>query len=1007
MKAERKSRGQFYRRGLVVWSLVVFCACLAAQAGPQWRIIPVEVDGEKNTAVAGFALGSDGTPWVALSQPQGAICYWQDGQWHKIAGEFFVDPYRTQLQVAPTGRVYLSQMGPRGFARGQTPLNPHSAVVYLLADRHAEQVTEYYYDTAGMPPQLYFDSKGRIWNWGQMFLAKFENGQWERVEASLGQNTQVIEDVAGNVYFFGKALSYCRDGKIIADAKPLPFPWEKRPGWEQQPVKGYLWGADKALFFSGMGTPGAIVFDLNTLTVSDVLHSAPLPMDALRGVSVRRPRGGPDAGTPLLLRSSLYDAFRDTEGNLWVLATNQNVRAYHYIKISAADNRVEDKPETAAIDWGSSMDSRRKPVLCARHGTIYIGGVLDGVYIYRNGVLTHTDWQQGLALNETNWIGEHPDGTIWFASLRTGIAVYDPQATPGTGPTSPFQTTWEEYPLVGDLMAEGPDGGLWCFLKSQTSKVSHWDGRTWEHVELGLGGAEVLGLWVDDLRRLLVLAISGRESAACRLANGHVDWFPDFKEMVLDSVRSGARRFQGNGNQPTRGPLVVSEQEIWCTDARIGRLMRYNGQTWNEVTADLYRSALFRHKDNQVLLGLTGADRRFQALDRGQLVEFADEHTRKQEYLLGESGLQPFDEQVYQQRKGELFLAREVERTLYVFESLEDFQVFTKANIPPRTANLGRDLNRLWLAVGGFWSHNGNLPQIRRYYKGLVLDVDLSLTPVVKDLWGGNIGLVEDAAGDLWIRRHDRLYHVKRPRLDTQITAPQSAECGSPTLRVEFTGTANGSRDETLTYAWRLDGGPWSKPSDQKYADLEFVQAGAHEFEVTAIGSMGNLDTTPAVLKLNATIPTPEVRIVSAPKEVVTDLDVAIGYEVVKRAPSSKLSFQWRVDGGPWRDTREMVVRPTGLQDGEHLFEVRAVENDKYVQTPPASVRFTLKIDYEKAIQAAIKELGTSDYERRKAAVNRLAALGPRSIPYLKKELAGADEDKRWWIQAALTQIEK
>jgi len=1003
MATKRIRRGRFHCPGLTVLSLVLFCLHLHAQAGPQWRLIPVEVDGEKNTIVADFAIGADGIPWAALSQPRGTLCYWQEGQWHKIPGEFSFEPYQIQFHVSPAGRVYLGQIAPEGSARGRMPSKPHFGALYLLDDKRAEYTTEYYYDMAHFPPPLFFDSKGRIWNWGEMSLARFENGQWERVEASLGPYTQAIEDVSGNVYFFGKALSYCRDGQITANARPLSFPWE------QPSVKGYLWGRDKAFFFSGSNM-GAVVIDLNTLTPSDILHSEPLPPNVLREAMGRRQRGrvGPRANMPsdipLLARSSLYDAFRDRQGDVWVLAWNQSTPGYHYIKIRAPDNEIEERLETGAIDWGAGMGGDRKPVLCARDGTIYFGGIRSGEYIYRDGVLTRMDWRQGLAINETHWVYEHPDGTIWFASRRMGVAVYDPRGVPGTGPTSPFQISWEEYPLATAPMLKDFEGRLWCYLKDHPGKISRWDGRTWEHVGLGSGPIEELhGLWIDNLQRLLAWGFIEYKPVWFRLANGRTDQFADFKEMVLDSVRTGSREFKSGARQ-SLGPLVIGDREIWCMDSSIWRLMRYDGQAWHEVKANPSRTSLLRHKDGQVLIATDG---KFETLDRGQVVEFTDEHTRKREYLLGESGLQPFDEQVYEERKAELFPARQVERTLYVFERLNDFQALTEDNIPAGATKLGEYLDHIWLAPGGFWAHNDNLLEIRRYYKGLLLPVDLTLTPVAGDLYGGGCDILEDSAGDLWIRRHNTLFRAKRPQLETQITAPQDTQCNSPTVRVSFTGTTAGGESEPLLYAWRLDGGPWAKVSEQNYADLEFVQSGVHEFEVTAIGSMGNLDTTPAVLKLDVTLPIPEVRIVSAPRDVVTDLDVAIGYEVVKRAQGSKLSFQWRIDGGPWHDTQETTVRPSGLEDGEHLFEVRAVENNKYVQTPPASARFTLKVDYEKAILAAIEGLRSPDYGQREAAARRLVSLGRRSVPYLKKALGSANDDTRWWIQAVLDEIEK
>jgi len=379
---------------------------------------------------------------------------------------------------------------------------------------------------------VFFDSKGRIWNWGEMFLAKFENGQWERVEASLGPYTQVIEDAAGNVYFFGKALSYWRDGQTTANAKLLSFPWE-RPY-----LRACLWGADKAFLFSS-GDMGGVVIDLNTLNVSDVLHSEPVPRDVLWRAMGRRQRGGvgPRADVPsdipLLARSSLYDAFRDRQGDVWVLALVSGTPGWRYIRVRAADNGLEERPETAAIDWGAGMDGRHKPVLCARDGAIYFGGLRSGEYLWRDGVLTRVDWKQGLAINQTQWVYEHPNGTIWFASRRMGVAVYDPRGVPGTGPTSPFQTSWEEYPLAAGATARDFEGRLWCCLKDHPGKASRWDGQTWTHVDLGSGPIQELrGLWIDDLQRLLVWGFIEDKSVWFRLANGRTDRFPDFKDMV-------------------------------------------------------------------------------------------------------------------------------------------------------------------------------------------------------------------------------------------------------------------------------------------------------------------------------------------------------------------------------------------------------------------------------------------------------------------------------------------
>ncbi len=1000
MKSERGSGEWTGDIPAMVLILVLALPWARAGASDQWRLIPVEVDGVKDTLVADFALGVDGTPWVALARPQRTICYWDGSQWRGLAGDFSVNPYSRQLHVSPAGRVYLDQTEPAGDRAGRTPPKPNHGALYLLTEGRAEYVTDYYYDSPNYSHLLFFDSKGRIWNWGESFFAKFEDGQWERVETAAGPWAQIIEDAAGNVYCFGKTLSYYRDGRFTTNT-PLPFsPWERH-----MPFKGYLWGRDKALFFTP-NRHGVVVVDLNSLKVSDVLHSEPLSEGAMRDLygRSRRRTESPLQNLPPLVRSSLYDAFRDGQGNLWVLGHSPNGPNYLYFKVSAADNSVEEKPETMGIDWGSGMNSRPKPVLCAKDGAMYLGTNGNGVYLYRDGALTHVDWKQGLAINGTDWVCEHPDGTVWFASRRMGVAVYDPRGVPGTGLASPFQKSWEEYLLAAPALVRDFEGCLWCCLKDEPGKVSRWNGRDWEHFDLGITEARPQVLLVDNLQRFHVLAATERERVACRLTDDLIDRFTDFKDMLVDSVRTGAREFRSSGFRPSLNPLVLDDRKIWYADPWVSRLMRYDGTSWHEIRIEPFRTNIFRYKGDQILIGTEGG---FMTLDRGQLVAFTDEYTRSQQYLLGESGLQPFDEDLHRSRRSDFFPARQVDRTIYLFEDLRDFRAFTKENIPPGAIRLAAFLDRIWLAAGGFWAHSDNLSQLERYYRGLRLMVDLGVTPIATDFSAGRTDVYEDGNGDLWLRRYDALFRVKRPRLETRITAPRTAKCTSPTLRVSFAGTCDDPNEGPLAYAWRLDGGPWSQPAEQGYADLEFTQSGPHEFEVLAIGSMGNLDTTPAVLKLAVTLPIPEVRIVSAPRGLVTDLDLAVAYKVVKQATASKVTFQWRLDGGPWQDTQETTIRPPAFEDGEHVLEIRAVADGKYVQAPPESVKFTVKVDYEKAIAAAIEQLSSKDYKQREPAVRRLASLGERCIPYLREALRSADEDTRWWLQAVLEEIER
>jgi hypothetical protein len=431
--------------------------------------------------------------------------------------------------------------------------------------------------------------------------------------------------------------------------------------------------------------------------------------------------------------------------------------------------------------------------------------------------------------------------------------------------------------------------------------------------------------------------------------------------------------------------------------------MRYFGGSWHQIRTNAPRQRILRHEDDQVLVGLKEG---FLTLDRGRLVEYTNEWTREQAFLLGESGFRPFDEAFYQAHQADFFPARKTRDAVYVFRDHRGLEAFREDDLPPGTARFSKYFDRLWLAEGGYWAHCDNRSELQRYYEGLLLTVDLSVTPVATGFYAFGCDVHEDANDDLWLRRQSTLFRVRSPKLDTRIVTPQPDASTSARLCMEFTGTAARPIAEPLRYAWRLDDGPWSEPSEQTTARLEFTEPGTHTFEVLSIGPMASLDITPAATTVHVTLPVPEVRIVSAPQGIVTDLDVTITYELVKRPPGADVTFQWRTDGGSWQETQDTVVRLPALTDGRHTFEVRAVGDGKYVQTPPERVDLNAQVDYDRAIVRAIEGLRSSDYDQREAAARRLVFLGERSVPHLSKCLDGADSDTSWWIRAVLAEIE-
>jgi len=959
----------------VILAGLVVSRSASGQVHKQWTIIPMELASGQSTYVSDFALGQEGVPWVALSTPHHTICYWEDGTWHKLAGNFRTGMYLARLYTSPTGKIYLSQSGKESYVSPPSNLKEHFGGLYHLEKGKATYVTEYYYEAAHYYPNLYFDKKDRIWNWGNRFVAKFEDGKWERVEASLG-SCWIIEDNKGNLFFIGKkTISYYKDGTFKTDIKMADIPLKTRG----RAFKCCLWGEDKVLFID-YGNKGVEVFDLNTFEFDE---------NIFRETS--------------LFESSLYDLFRDRHGNAWILASNSTkAKSYFYIKVSAQDGTVEEILSTAVIQWDNHRNTQHpESVLCAADGAIYFGPPGDGVYIFRDGQVSHIGWKQGLAINDVDWVREGKDDSIWIASRRTGIAVYDPEGVQDEGPASQFVNTWVEYPLANRAFINDFEGSIWCCLKDKPKTVSKWNGEDWEHFETNADIAKVSAFLVDDLNRLH-LRMSDYPSGVYRLWSGRVDHFKNMQEMLEDSVRTGSREFRSSPSYSILPTIVTNDREIWFALPRYSYFHHFDGVQWHQFNLSGDIDNIFKWKNNSILIK---ANQKFFRVDKGQLIEFTNRQTENKEYLLGEHGLQLFDREIYQANRDKLFPMRKTYKGIYLFDNVDDFLNFKENDIPRTAVKFSKYIDRIWLADGGFWFHSDNLPTLSRYYQGLMLKVDLATTPIGSTLSAFHCDVYDDQSGNLWLRHRDKVFKIKRGLLNTIITTPKKIIFELRKIRIEFKGLSDNKESDKLKYVWRLDDSGWSQPTKKNFVELYFNESGFHNFKVMSVGEMGNLDTTAATLKLNIVILTPEVKIVSIPSRVL-EVPVVIEYKVVKRQEGSRLSFQWRVDSGEWHNTSDTKVILWSLEDGKHVFEVRAIEDNKYVQPKPAKAEFVLKTDYKKIILREIERLKSDSYAEREKAAAALISIGERCLPYLRKELEQATADTEWWFKNVIWQIE-
>jgi hypothetical protein len=146
---------------------------------------------------------------------------------------------------------------------------------------------------------------------------------------------------------------------------------------------------------------------------------------------------------------------------------------------------------------------------------------------------------------------------------------------------------------------------------------------------------------------------------------------------------------------------------------------------------------------------------------------------------------------------------------------------------------------------------------------------------------------------------------------------------------VTYTATETGS-----TFECRLDGdGFQSCPSTGKtYSGLD---DGQHTIEVRAIDAAGNADGSPAATTFTVDTHAPDTAITSGPEGLTRT--VRFGY-----AANETATFACRIDYEPFRPCAASGFVPSQLDDGLHVFFVRATDRAGNIEASPDYRLFTL-----------------------------------------------------------------
>ncbi len=187
-----------------------------------------------------------------------------------------------------------------------------------------------------------------------------------------------------------------------------------------------------------------------------------------------------------------------------------------------------------------------------------------------------------------------------------------------------------------------------------------------------------------------------------------------------------------------------------------------------------------------------------------------------------------------------------------------------------------------------------------------------------------------DAAGNTDTSPASYTWTIDTVAPDTNITDQPDDPSNSANASFGFSSTETGS-----TFECRLDGGTFSAcTSPQTYAGLI---DGSHTFEVQATGPAGNTDPTPASYTWTIDTVPPDTNLTDQPDDPSDSADASFGFNSTETGST----FECRLDGGTFSACSSPQAY-TGLVDGIHTFEVRAIDAAGNTDPTPASYTWTI-----------------------------------------------------------------
>jgi len=870
----------------------------AGESLGRWEELPLPP--AKDQQVHSMGMEPGGIVWIMAN---GGLYYWDGEKFTPpLTGKFTSGPSINGIYGGPDRGLYATQRGEK----------EHQGRLFKLCDGDTRYVADFYYETSNRPPGLYVSKSGKIYNWGNRFLAVYSGDKWKRIEARLDLENTLVFETGQTLYFYSNGKLYCADADDNLTEHDIPATIESRDGPPR--VYGALWGSDRIMILK-TGERGVYAYDLKTCQ--------PVPTDNINAAFGER---------------VVWDVFRAADGSVWVMTQDPRFPTYLYYRI-LPDGELAPVDETteftSAYSW-DPMQASRLPhsLLTASDGSVWFGLQRGGIARLKDGKARVFGWSDGLSIGRPDWLFEDPHGNVYAAS---GQAIYVLRPSEPGGPTPPDLALWEEYETVSHEPVGDGKGNIWMFLRDRPGEVSRWDGYQWQHIKVPFDTSKVSRVLGDDRGHILV-QMGDYPEGCFDIGPDSMAHYENLQAMLVAAVAEGAKRFY-TGNE-FQGCYVLEGGKIWFGYNNYPEFECFDGDRWDHFSMDDDVNYMYESPKYGIIIRTQGE--KYYGYDRGQIVEIEAPRAPKTRWILGPKGLQPFEEELLTSHP-ELYTPVELmpgDEYYLLLRPMEE----QESREP--TYVIGDQLPHYMKTVtpgyfGGYWTGYAGLNGAYRIFGGKVFKCDFSDSPLVgkeNDIrW-----VADDRAHNLWIDAgwYGNCRHVFLKRLDgfklkvADIPAQVKRE-----LCIEAEPVLPGLATKDLRLFWRFEDGLWQGGEQGGSVAVRFPTDGEYHIEVMGMDPQGGTSEI-SHLAVHATVFLPKTEVTEGGPYVVKDVVWTPPVEMTSSLPGALLKLAHCMDGGDWQifeDGRRIALG--GLEPGEHSIEIAAQDEEGYRDLTPLSLK--------------------------------------------------------------------